>query len=264
MKDNSKIYVLSTGRCGSTFISKLFKEISGGNIIPHQVKNARRVNILGNMVLSNIIPPIFLNSVLRIDKTDNLPDNSADPLFSIGLTEYIKNFKTSNNYKIVHLVRDPRDFTRSFISWKQRKLSGVIAHHFTPFWQPSPLFIEKKILKRLAMTKFEHFCWIWNYKNNYFERYFSNDSYYRIRLEDLVSEKKDNKYLKELLEFIELTGNTKSIELSDPINKSKIKKISKWQDWDSITAKNLDHYCGRLMRKYGYGNELDWELLIKN
>tara|TARA_B100000315_G_C14353396_1_gene485037 strand:- start:220 stop:465 length:246 start_codon:yes stop_codon:yes gene_type:complete len=77
MKNNSKIYVLSTGRCGSTFISKLFNEITGENIIPHQVKNARSVNIIVNMVLSNIIPPIFLNSVLRIDKTDNFPDNST-------------------------------------------------------------------------------------------------------------------------------------------------------------------------------------------
>jgi len=256
-----KTYILSTGRCGSTFISKVIREISGKNLVPHQGQKARLINIIGNMAVAKIIPSSILDRMLELDPVDNLPFNTADPLLSLAIIEYLKRYKNNNNYKIIHLVRDPREYVTSFMNWKERKKSGVIAHHLTPFWQPSPLFHENfNIFKRLMMSKYEHFCWVWNFKNSLIEKSFLGYSnYYLIKLEEMIS----NEFkIFHMLNFLDIDTENKNIVytmLKQKVNLSKRKWFPEWRQWDPVYVNKMDYYCHKLMIKYGYGEEKEWK-----
>ena len=55
------------------------------------------------------------------------------------------------------------------------------------------------------MSKFEHFCWIWQFKNNQIiDRFEGYDYYYRVKMEDLTDKKDGVKNLKKLFKFLDL------------------------------------------------------------
>ena len=257
----SKIYILSTGRCGSSFISKIIREICGKDLVPHQNQNARLINIIGNLVVAKIIPASVLNRVLELDPIDSLPFNTADPLLSLAIIEYLKRYRNNHNYKIIHLVRDPREYVRSFMNWKNRKTSGIIAHHLTPFWQPSPLFNENyNIIKRLMMGKYEHFCWVWNFKNSFIEKSFLGYSNYNlVKLEEIIS---NDLKIFDLLNFLDIDIKNKDIihtMLKQKVNISKKKQFPDWRQGDPVYANKMAFHCHKLMTKYRYGEEEQWK-----
>lgn len=182
-----------------------------------------------------------------------LQNSTADPLKSILFTLYFKKNTLPDNIKIVHLVRDPKDFITSFMRWKNRKLSGVVAHHFFPLWQPSPYFQkEVSLVEWIKMSKFEHFAWVWKFKNQLFHNTFSKYSNYKLfRIEDLT--KKENNKWKELIEFIGMKNimDDKNISFCK-VNESTKKKFPKWQQWNNKKHDILNRHCRELINKYGY------------
>ena len=253
---NKNFYIFSTGRSGTTYLSNLIQhnEPSLGNL--HQLKNSKKLNVMGNLALGNKACHYFLISYLSRKFNHALPPSTVDPLKSIAYYQYIKILYEEDpsglkNITIIHLVRDPRDFVTSFMNWKNRNLSGKIAHHLTPFWMPEP-----KLKERFSMSKFEHFCWIWSKKHHLFDDGFSHlPNYYLFRIEDL---KPGSGKLNELLSLITNKDEIKTELNKTNRNKSMKKGFPSWESWDPKQAKKLDNICTELMQKFGYGQEKKW------
>ena len=259
---NKKFYILSTGRCGTTFLSRLIQQNDPSLSNIHQQKDSKGLNIQANLAISSKwYKKRFVASLSR-KYAHALPPSTTDPLRSVAYLLYLEILFEENpglrdNTIIIHLVRDPRDFVSSFMNWKNRKLSGRIAHHLTPFWMPQP-----KLIERFLMTKFEHFCWIWNRKNLLFSDGFSNlPDYHLYKMEDLQA---GSEKLNELHSLItgrpDIKTETESWNHNSPAKKS----FPYWKNWPPAQAKKLHDNCACLMEQYGYGQEADWLKLIRS
>lgn len=183
-----------------------------------------------------------------------IPDSTCDPLQSLAIAKLYLSEPIITDCKFIHIVRDPRDVITSFMNWKQRKYSGIIAHHMTPYWNLKPLDNNFKL------SKVEQFAWVWKFKNKLFEELqFNNYNYKLYKFEDLI---KNEELIKEIFDFLE-------IKLIVPINFLKVNKnpskkyFPKWTTWDTDLIKKVHLQCGVLMQKYGYGIEKNWQNHVK-
>ena len=259
---NKNFYILSTGRCGTTFLSRLIQQNDPALSNIHQQKDSKGLNVQANLAISSKrYKKRFVASLSR-KYAHALPPSTADSLRSVAYLLYLEKLFEENpglrdNAIIIHLVRDPRDFVSSFINWKNRRLSGWIAHHLTPFWMPQP-----KISERFSMTKFEHFCWIWQRKNMLFCDGFSNlHDYHLYKMEDLQA---GSEKLNELLSRITGRSDIKTGTEGENHNSPAKKSFAYWKNWNPVQAQKLHDKCAGLMEQYGYGQEVDWLKLIRS
>lgn len=253
-------YILSTGRCGTTFLAEQLKanDPSLGNV--HQQQDSKWLNVRANMALANKSVRNRFSASLSRKYKHRLPPSSADPLRSLAYTFYLrslieKNPKLIDELVIIHLVRDPRDFVSSFMNWKNRKYSGKIAHHLTPFWMPEP-----GMIKRWSMSKFEHFCWIWERKNRLlYEELAWFPGYYMFKMEEL---RPGSEKLQQLLSLV--LGEDEVITKTDTqeYNSTLKKDFPYWNKWTSRQARTLDAICSDMMLEFDYGGEMAWQKLL--
>lgn len=262
-----KYYFLSTGRTASTLLYESLNNIEIYSLT-HQTKYSRLINIIGNAAYHRILSR-HSNNYLLIKYFGNLkqPYSTVDPLRSIPITLFLNSNKLSSNIKIIHIVRDPRDFTTSFMNWKKSSLKRTFLHHFVPLWQPNPyLHGDSTFTERLRMSKFEHFCWIWAFKNKLFRERFSNSQdYLLLKFEDIIDPIRQVKTLQTLIEFMDLDKETAITSQFSraKVNQSKKGRFPKWREWDAKKANILNYWCSDLMNELGYGNEKEWKNLIK-
>ncbi len=248
-----RIYILSTGRAGSTFLYKILSQSSSEMDIGHQQGGSRVINVFGNLPFNNSLYLKLLNALFVFFRRGIPPFSTVDPLLSVSLFKLFKN--TNSEIKIVHLVRDPKDFVTSFMNWKNQSIRKKILHYFIPFWNPVPLFHGVKFREWIKMTKFEKFCWVWNYKNSLFKSIdIESNSYFLLRLEDLtINESKREETLANLFTFLNIPANEKSkINLTNKINKSDNKSFPSWENWTQEQNRILRKHCNYLASKLGY------------
>jgi hypothetical protein len=257
-KKDINTFILSTGRAGTTFLSRNIETMDVNVSNLHQDENSRYINVLSNASLKHKFFQTYL--LKMIENKPSLLESKFDPLKSLLYYYYLKNLKESDyetfkTHQIIHLVRDPRDFVRSFVNWKNRKKSGKIVHHLIPFWMPKPT--NKSFLYNLKMNKFEHFCWVWQIKNKMFYETFSNESNYQLfKFEDITTSQESlNDVVKGIVPEY---SKTISLYTSKKINKSTLNKFPKWHNWSSDKCHLLDDICGEMMNVFDYGIEEDW------
>ncbi len=265
------VIILSTGRAGTNFLSRLLTSLGIGNI-SHQGKFSRTANIVGNIGLcpgfeewSKNILRHMLGGVDRMGST-------ADPLLSIAHILLLDHNKQRSRPKILHIVRDPRNFVTSFMNWRKQKLRRMVLHHLVPFWQPNPWSMGSGVSFKsyLKMSKFEHFCWIWAYKNNLFEKRMvkSEADFFLLKFETLINftypENKSIETINALSCFLNIPASRliEQVNKTPVLNPSRSKSFPKWVRWTKKQAIIINEHCGPLMKKYGYGSEPEWQKLI--
>ena len=179
--------------------------------------------------------------------------------------ELTRGGRTTDGVHVIHVVRDPRDFVTSFMNWKRQSAKRTILHHAVPAWQPNPwLSRECGLGSWLGMDKFEHFCWVWNFKNRLFEELADRVWYRRLRLEDLVTGDRGVERFAELCRDMKLSVDPDFDPLTlmkTRVNPSQQGFTASWGAWTPDMAAVLERHCGDLMRRYGYGEEVEWERL---
>lgn len=255
---NIRFYIFSTGRCGTSYLSNLFHRLLPNVENLHQDEFSKLLNTWGNFsIISELSRKKLIRFINKLYDHD-LPTSTIDPLRSIPYSLYFEQENSFNEPMIlIHLMRDPRNFVTSFMNWKNRKFSGLVAHHIVPFWMP-PSYLDENmtIIESLSITKFEHFCWIWQFKNDMFANFFCNKpNYHLFKFEDIMTS------IKRLNEFLNVCGINVTLgpEVQDKrINRSEKTFFPDWKHWTSEQANVLDKYCGDLMHEYGYGLEEEW------
>lgn len=261
------LIVLSTGRTGTKFLSRIFTSL-GIEDISHQGNFSRTMNIVGNIGLCSVFEaPAKIVLQYLLNKTDRMR-STVDPLLSIPHILLANDHKQNITLKFLHIIRDPRDFATSFMNWRRGSLRRMFLHHCVPFWQPTPWCIGDISLKPyLKISKFEHFCWIWAFKNNLFFKKMANSGfqYLLFRFEDLtILEYSSKGPINTLASFLEIPISklTDLLVTSKAINVSSVQHFPNWKKWTKQQAMILDKHCGPLMKKYSYGTEPEWQQLV--
>ncbi len=252
-----KFYFLSTGRCGTSFLSKIFQKYYPELGIKHQEKWSRLINIVGNLPISKKYSFFLIKKIFSLTNTHYLPQSTIDPLKSISIAKLLS-YKNLNieKYKIVHLVRDPRTFVASFMNWKELSYKKKILHNFIPFWMPKYRYTNNlQPIKKSLDNKFKDFCYVWYSKNIFFYNTFCKQINYKIvRMEDLIDENKKNETFQDLIDFLNLPNkdfNYNEIS-SKKVNKSKKMFFPKSKNWPNEYKMFLYDLCGGLMKKFNY------------
>ncbi len=260
------ILILSTGRTGTKFLAKTLQILLPQAAVFHEGgEKSRLVNILSHAQLVGIIPEKLPFYAWKMAILPGLRQAQEKKSIYIDANNHLYVFAIMNkdlypSLKIIHIVRDPRDYIRSHINWSRSRLKSFIANYLTPFWQPSGFLMGDMSLSNWRdLSRLEKYAWIWVFKNRYIQQLETvNTPYLRVRFEDLFHSNDPGSVLNTMLSFIDvkIEGDL-NLYFNKTINASKV-NIQSWPTWNAEICKKINIICGELMELYGYGSEPDW------
>jgi len=246
-KTVTPIFVLSTGRCGTKWLTKLL--------------SSSKFVFLNHSLQPELVRQSKLAYEMRLDNPNNLGEfvrAARDDLISYAYCQNLTYVETNNKItffahtlskiyprsKFIHLYRHPSDFVRSGMrrNWYESHLSdlGRITMKSFEKWQ--------------KMTQFEKIAWLWNETNYFIECFLNNihnSQHISLACEDMFSVPGS---VAELCEFIG----------AEDISNRHIKKIQRkrvnvqnygnfpnYKDWPQELKIQLGDWCP-LAVKYGY------------
>jgi hypothetical protein len=260
------ILILSTGRTGTMFLARLLGEVFPQAEVHHEAPGSRQINILANLNSAHLLPRSALFAWWRLRIGRSLARCSKP--YYIDSNNFLFGLVAQQPYlypqlRVIHLIRDPRTYVSSHLSWMQANQRSKIANHLIPFWQPNPFLIgELSLGEYIALSRFEKYCWVWSYKNRVIQSLQATEiPYLRVRFEELFDTHHSLETLQRMFDFAELPSNVEmqAGRFQQPVNASGRARFSKWNTWEPEQCRRLDRFCQPLMEQYGYGCEPEWQ-----
>lgn len=265
MKDTRPVLIISTGRTGTIFLSRIFADLYPAEAASYHERGASRpIQILTNLHFAHLLPKSALTAAWKILKGSEI-ETCAKPFhidancFLYGLAALAPELYP--NARIIHIVRDPRDYVTSHLNFSRQKETSFIANYFVPFWQPNPFLAGKIPWKRIFnFTRFERYCWIWDFKNRVMSSLEGTETaYLRVRFEDLFETPHPLETFNAITDFI---GLPRKNDIADyfqkRVNQAGRSAFPDWADWSPRQCAQLQEICGEQMARYGYGGESAW------
>jgi hypothetical protein len=177
------------------------------------------------------------------------------------------------NTRIVFLIRDPRDWIRSFMNFR----SGFYGPGDLRQWLPNgrlkagTLAGDEYQGQWRKMSRFERLCWLWNRENTYALACAERTESARVyRFEDLFTGVTREERFREMLGFISdfpvgfraQWGFDPGI-YSNRVHSRSIGPFPGWPSWDRRHVETMHVHCGGLMRRFQYGTEQEWRNRIE-
>lgn len=259
--------IVSTGRTGTKFLAHLLAAASPEVEAHHTTPWSTLVNVLGNLELAGLVSERVVLATWRLLKGRRF-----------AVTERAR-YVDSNNHlyafarlaprlypgvRVVHVVRDPRDYVRSHLNWARQRAKSFVANHCLPFWQPNPFLAgEMPLARTLALGRFERFCWIWRFKNQRIAALAgAGIPYLCLRFEDLVADR--DRARERLLDFVGVPApDAARAPAPGRLNPTRRRAFPGWRRWPATLCARLDALCGADMIAYGYGGEREWRLRLR-
>ena len=249
------VFILSTSRTGTKTLAEGLQNEEVLSL--HQPPYSRILTIASNYYLHGWLPGTALEwlvsrlrepQILKADCRYYIQVFSLDYLPAKILSE-----KFQNIY-ILHIVRDPRTFVRSYINWMHTRFKSFVANKLIPGWHPSGYFTKEMPWQAWHnLDEFQRVCWHWKYKNTLLEDLFkSNQNYLRVRFEDLFLTQ-STATLKDCLSFVGIPYREEyTLMIGRSENASRKIYLSKWETWKPERKQQLLDICGNKMKDYGY------------
>jgi len=183
--------------------------------------------------------------------------------------------ETYSNYKIIIIIRDPRDWVSSNMNWGTMYGNRDWVQKLGLGRLSPELITDKEYTYRWKdFDQFQKLCWAWRAIYETLLEHSKNDPNIRIfKFEDLFCSKGKEDHFSSLLRFI-TTFNNQNFYLKNQMNKKSVfnKKIHEnisydfplWKNWSKEYANHLNQICGFLMSKFEYGSEPDWKCKINH
>jgi hypothetical protein len=185
-----------------------------------------------------------------------------------GMTERI--YVESNNFlhgfldvlddiferpRIVHIVRDPRTYIRSWINFGVFRGIKGLAGQFWKYWLLKPeLLSPRPAFRWNAMGQQERIAWYWTAINRELNRgrELFGDRYIRLRFEDIFAP--DNRPMDNLAQWLGLPARTnpQATLAAEKVNRSRRNLCPPFEQWDRLTQEKVLNQCRELMDLYGY------------
>jgi hypothetical protein len=253
------VFFLSTARTGT---KTLAEGLATDELLsPHQPAFSRLLTIASNFYLHGWLPRRLLEWLVSQTRESQILKAKCRYYAQVFSLDYlpakIMSERHANVY-IVHIVRDPRTWVRSYLNWMRTRRKSWIANNFVPGWHPSGAFTGEMTWRAWRqLDEFQRVCWHWSYKNRLLERLFADDPrYICIHFEDLFSSQGTH-LLRETLTFVGLPYRSEyAAMLNKPKNRSQASTLAKWDEWEPRRQQQLIEICGEQMNEYGYLEEI--------
>jgi hypothetical protein len=268
MSAATPIVIVSTGRTGTVFFAKLFRDVYPQVAAYHERGASRPIQILTNLHFARLFPLKGLESAWKLLKGREIK-NCAKPFhldancFLYGLVALAPHLY--QDLRVIHVVRDPRTYVTSHLSFARQRRRSFIANYLTPFWQPNPFLTGELAWKKLfTLSRFERYCWIWDFKNRVMESLEGTQTHYlRVLFEDVFLSGNPEEQFSRITDFIGLprAGGIQE-RFAQPANRSVRQAIPNWLEWTPLECAQLQAHCGERMKQYGYGSEPEWRAIL--
>ena len=251
------IFIVSTGRTGTEFLSHFFRE-AGFNSL-HEPG------------------PFYLRHISHAHATNNLSSNTAkriirrtrQHLYQGGNERYIESscliyglvrplLEEFPNSQVIQLVRDPRTYIRSAINWGAYRFMGRPLN-LLPFRRLAlPQYHPRSLPDRIQWifwSQFDRLAWAWAAMNRSMrEQGQGNPRFHTIRFEDLFDNETRYSGLQRLCEIAGTDIDRDFIleKARQPLNKAPIKRTTSWQHWPPEKLARLSKLCNEEATHYGY------------
>lgn len=257
------VLIVSTGRTGTRFLAQYLSSHYPDVEAHHTTDWSRLINVLGNMQLTGLIGEGAVLAAWRVLKAKRFA--VTDKSYFVDSNNHLFAFaamarRVYPGVRIVHVVRDPRTYVRSHLNWSTQRTASYVANYLVPFWQPNGWLLNEVGLKKwINMSKFDKFCWIWDFKNRLMASIESTAApYLRVRFEDVTGPPENSDQLEALARFIGLDAGSRRGGETAPVNQTTERRFPAWEQWPDADCRTLERFCGEQMRRYGYGSEPGW------
>jgi len=247
-----KYFIISTGRTGTKFFAKFLNQF--GNVYATHEPSPDFLGLAidyvrGEVSKKEVIKRIeqdrraLCKDIKR--KQANVYVESNNRLFS--LIDPLRD--VFNDYKIIHIIRDGRDYVRSGMSreWytKKDKYPRLKATYFS-----NDLYYDKWD----TMSRFEKICWRWQKKDGFILDSIKDDpNSITVKFEDIFKDD-DYKGIYQIAEYIGLpkSETDKMIDkmMNRKVNSTSKHIIDKWSSWSQDMVESFEEIAGEHMKKY--------------
>lgn len=264
--DIRAVVLLSTGRTGTMFFAHLFQTRfpSLCDAYHEAGERSRLINIFSNAHLAGLAPAWLprqawkraVEPALRRCRKPFYID-SNNHLYALVPREP----SLYPNLKVIHIVRDPRDYVRSHINWARHRRKSFVANYLTPFWQPNAALVgEMSWREWRRFSSLERFAWIWDFKNRLIASLEGRVPYLRVKFEHFFQHPSPEDAVHRMLRFIGLPAlDTPASIFQQRVNPNRGASFPRWQEWTPLQCRQLERICGATMQEYGYGGEAKWQ-----
>lgn len=168
--------------------------------------------------------------------------------------------------KIAGIVRDPRDWVRSWMNFGGlRNRSDILGMFGQGRLDPKAVGDEIHAARWAQMNRFERICWDWAQINRTIRDDCTANDHCRVfRFEDLFARQGEASEMAAFLDFVrrhprrDYELKPDALRLDSVVNASRKDRQADWTLWEPDQARALDAICGSLMRAFGYGTEPEW------
>jgi hypothetical protein len=249
-----KTFIVSTGRTGTQFLAHFFSENCDKVKSVHEPYPSRRFRILSNMYREGKVDKKKIISAFNYSRKDILVENNNYDYY-IESNNFLYGFsgvfnEIMKDAKIIHIVRDPRDYIKSHLNHGVFKGKKLLAKKFLPYWFMN---VKKGLKLEKQLNNYEILAGRWVIVNKFIEESCKgNDNYKMFKYEDIFGENR-NQHLFELAEFIGLPAE--QIIFKDEykkLNEGKKNIANKWNTWSKEELDSVHGICGDLMTHYNY------------
>lgn len=168
------------------------------------------------------------------------------------------------NYKLIYIIRDGRDWVTSQYNWgglySQDLILGKLKHVLGHKWLTASDFPNAPLSDSWEnLSRFEKICWAWAKLNKHAVQMDQKENNFKlIKFEDIFHNKHSYQQLQLLLDYaLDLPGlgkvNRSGLEgiLDRPENTS-LGSFPEWEKWSQMQKDFFNQTCGPLMEEIGY------------
>jgi hypothetical protein len=181
------------------------------------------------------------------------------------------------NSKTIFMIRDGRNWVRSYINIQFRRWANVIYSKSDPLYYLPYARLNAKMFpddpffyKWDKFSVFQRICWLWRSHIEYALKTIkfnpnANIIKYENFFEDSTKRESLNSFFEHLTKFpdnyqAEYQYNG---ELSGKLfHESTANRLSKWGNWPLSLVNDFQEICGDLLFQQGYGSEPEWKEMV--
>lgn len=229
---------------------------------PRSLSNSRIKKEISEEIAISYLKKMRINEIKELKKDKIYLEANCQ---MIGLVDILP--KLFSNSKIIYIIRDPRDWVRSWMNKPNTYYSMKdVRQWFGGRISAKSIKSDKYSKNWKKMDVFEKLCWAWNCENSYaFECSKTNNNIQVYRYEDLFINDMKEVSFKNMLNFA-TSFPDEYVENWHYNSKLFSKKYDStngnfvhWRKWNRLNSLILDKHCKSLMSKFNYGNEIEWK-----
>ncbi|MFQ5716756.1 MAG: hypothetical protein ACE5GQ_06600 [Nitrospinales bacterium] len=177
------------------------------------------------------------------------------------------------NSKTVYLIRDGRNWVRSFLNRAPTLFGKKDILSCLPNARPrADLFPEDPFFRQWEkFSQFQCLCWLWHFRVEHALKAIDRNPHARvIKYEDLFEGPNTQETMEDMLKFLtafpdgfqaKFKYDNKAVS-GQKIGESQYNIIPSWKSWTPERVKEFQDICGDLMTRLGYAQEPQWLELV--